>query len=292
MPMKLKRDKIREWDRLHANSTKKNEVKSRIKLIKLVRDGEILGIRVCLRNTSDRLCVDTDYKNLEVIQRVFKEDEIEWLKEEELSLQDGTFKTSTDQEYFSMEVEDEKLLSTILQIEKDAEEFKEDSSEEGNSWFYIDLYYTSISSEKLVDFIKKWYFIRYAVKSSNFSIRLQSGGDDCYYKALVNYSWCGPSTGEDKKTILSLLKKFNRTDEPIYLLSRDTYDVEDWSIYDLDSYIQGDDPICYKFDEDEYDDYAEKAQLVYTDLTECADSLGCDDEKFDYLLEESLFFRG
>ena len=286
---------LRAWslstEKSNTKEIKETKKKSSINLIKLVYNGEVKGIRVCLRNTSDRLCVDTDYENLKAIQDVFSEDEIKWLKEEELSLQDGTFKTSTDQEYFSMEVEDEKLLSTILQIEKDAEEFKEDSSEEGNSWFYIDLYYTYISSEKYVEFIKKWYFIRYAVKSSNFSIRLQSGGDDCYYKALVNYSWCGPSTGEDKKTILSLLKKFNRTDEPIYLLSRDTYDVEDWSIYDLDSYIQGDDPICYKFDEDEYDYYAEKAQLVYTDLTECADSLGCDDEKFDCLLEERLFSR-
>lgn len=283
---------IRKAETIEIKENREREKKVKLELIKLVRNGETLGIRVCLRNTSDRLCVDTDYENLNTIQYAFSEDEIKWLKEEELSLQDGTLKTSTDQEYFSMEVENEGLLSNILQIERDAEEFKEDSSKEGNSWFYTDLYYTPISSENFVEFIKKWYFIRYAVKSSNFSIHLESGGDDCYYKALVSYSCCGPFTEENKNTILSLLKMFNTTDKPIYLLSRDTYDVEDWSIYNLDSYIQGGEPICYKFEEDEYNKYIEKVQLVYTDLTECADSLGCDDEEFDYLLEERLFSRG
>lgn len=264
----------------------KERKKSNINLIRLVHNGEVKGVRVCLRNTSDCLCVDTDYENLKAIQDVFSEDEIKWLKEEELSLQDGEYKTSTDREYSAMEVEDEKLLSIILKVEREAENFIEDHSEEGNDWFYVDLYHRGVYKQ-LIEFIKKWYFIRYTIQKSEFDIRLQDGGDDCYFKAVVSYSW-NSYIEEPRKQLLSLLNRFNKTDKPIYMLARDSYEMEDWSIYDLDSYIKKGEPICYKFEEDEYDKYIGKVQLVYTDLTECADTLGCSDDEYDSLIVDQL----
>lgn len=99
---------------------------------------------------------------------MFKEDEVAWLKDDELYLQDGEYKTSKFLETFAIEIEDENLLNLILGVERTAWEYLKTCQKKYNSWFYIEFSVTTVFlCKEVIDFIKKWYYIRYLFKSES-----------------------------------------------------------------------------------------------------------------------------
>lgn len=263
-----------------------------LNVARLVYNGEVLGLRIRMVNTSNYLCVDTSINNLGIIKKLFKEDEIGWLKNFQLYLQDEEYKTSTFLENFAMEVEDEGLLNLILEVEKIAEKYLKDYSERYDPWFYIKFTRSSsIFPKERIDFIKKWYYIRYLLRSESFYIRLC---EDDYYlcKAIVNYT-CDPDVGKNERILLSTLEKFNSKGNPRYIVVKDTYEEEDWRVYDLSSYIHGGEPLCYNSEGNEFEKY--QASLVFINLNECYEEGvsysyydGGVSDDYDYMLVDML----
>lgn len=241
---------------------------------KLVYKGTVLGLRVHMANTSNELCVDTTIENLGVIKKLFKEDEITWLKDYQLYLQDGKYKTSMFSEIYAIEVEDENLLNLILGVERTAGKMLKSHQKKYTSWFYIELSgHTSSLFKEDINFIKKWYYIRYLLKSESFYIHLY---EDMHtsLRAFVNYTRT-PNVKETERILLSTLEKFKSEVNPYYILFQDTHETTGWSIYDLNSYIHGGEPL-YRKNNNQYMylKYIDHVYLTRIDLHECFDGFG------------------
>lgn len=216
---------------------------------------------------------------------MFKEDEVVWLKDDELHLQDGEYKTSKFLETFAIEIEDENLLNLILGVEKTAKEYLKTCQKKYNSWFYIEFSETTVFLRKEeIDFIKKWYYIRYLFKSESFPIRLYEP-HPYEFKAIVNYTWT-PDAMEKERILISTLEKFNSRSDLHYILLVGYK----CSICDLNSYIHGEEPLYYSTDTG-MDGYMylkckEQAYLRRINLKECNDIEGNEgaSNEYDYTL--------
>lgn len=196
---------------------------------KLKYRGCTFGIRIYFENSSDYLCVDTNIENLSIVKEMFKDEGgIYWVEDADIFLDDGVYKTLTNEENYAIEVEDKSLLRLMLTVEKGI----------GNSvWVDLSVGDRNLSQDKKFrDFIIKWYIIGGSIKSGINICR-----EDDHVKLGVDKNNSSKIT-DVLRLLEKLNKKFNKEDSLLFVVKHVSQEEQNEYLFDIEGFLK-DEPI-------------------------------------------------